>query len=475
MNCAVSSGLCERKVKMNKLTRCGLVLVLVFFALGSTVALAGPGGPKVPGLLSAATVSLENAYIKVIVGDNGAMVVGTTGGDPDITGDENKRLLYGYPDQIGTSYPSLRVVKAGVTHDYILIRQAPSTVPVVENGVIVTRWLIEDVEVTQRISLSLNPYSNREDIPLIAYTLKNTGSSDLQAGIRCMLDIQVGDNDEAPFFLPGVGQVSVETEFTAANMPDYYKAFESPTYAQNSLRVLGILKGFGMTTPDRFVLATWKSGRGGGQGIFDTAWDYTITPGAAIGDSTATCWWNPRSLSPNQEVPLQTGGGGLGGAGGGTAWFDAPARLTCASTRFAANLWVSNTSTETLMNGRATITLPAGLHLVSGQNATLTIGNLVRQQVSSVSWQIEADAQRAEALTFQASIVFDNLPSPIEVTASVEVPDCRATPTPTATPIRTLTPTPRPTPGPEIPEPGSIFLLGAGLAGLAALIRRRRR
>jgi hypothetical protein len=127
------------------------------------------------------------------------------------------------------------------------------------------------------------------------------------------------------------------------------------------------------------------------------------------------------------------------------------------------------------MNGRATITRPAGLHLVSGQNATLTIGNLVRQQVSSVSWQVEADAQRAEALTFQASIVFDNLPSPIEVTASVEVPDCRATPTPTATPIRTLTPTPRPTPGPEIPEPGSIFLLGAGLAGLAALIRRRRR
>jgi hypothetical protein len=164
---------------------------------------------------------------------------------------------------------------------------------------------------------------------------------------------------------------------------------------------------------------------------------------------------------------------GLGGAGGGTAWFDAPARLTCPNTRFTANLWVSNISTETLMNGRATITLPAGLRLASGQSATLSVGNIARQQVGSVSWQIEADAQRAETLTYQASIVFDNLATPIVVTATVEVPDCRATPTSTATPPRP--PTPTPTPGPEIPEPGSIFLLGAGLAGLAALIRRRRR
>ena len=456
---------------MRKVARYAPVMLLILCIIAPAVALAGSGSPKGPGPLKAANVSLENAYIKVIAADNGAMVVGTTGGDPDIAGDENKPLLYGYPNLIGTSYPSLRVIKAGVTHDFILIRQPPSSMPVIENGAIVTRWLLEGVEVTQRISLALNPYSNHEDIPLIAFTLRNTNSSDLQAGIRCMLDIQVGDNDEAPFFLPGVGQVSTESEFTSANMPDYYKAFESPTYAQDSLRVLGILKGFGMTTPDRFVLATWKAGRGGGQGIFDTEWDYTITPGAAIGDSTATCWWNPRTIGPNQEVTIQIESGGLGGAGGGTAWFDAPARLTCPTTRFTANLWVSNTSTETLMNGRATITLPAGLHLASGQNPTLTIGNLVRQQVSSVSWQIEADAQRAETLTYQASIVFDNLAAPIAVTANIEVPDCRVTATPTVTPIHT----PTPTPGPEIPEPGSIFLLGAGLAGLAALIRRRRR
>ena len=456
-----------------KRVRCALALALVFFVLRTTVILAGPRDPKTSGLLGTAAAAIENAYIKVIAGGNGAIVMGTTGGDPDIAGDEGKRLLYGYPTQIGTSFPSLRVIRRGVTQDYILIRQMPSYGPVVENGVIVTRWLLEGVEVTQRVSLALNPYSDREDMALIAVAVKNTGGESLQAGIRCMLDIQVGNNDRAPFFLPGVGQVTTETEFATANMPDYYKAFESPTYARDSLRALGVLKGFGMTTPDRFALATWRAGRGGGQGIYDTAWDYTITPGAAIGDSTAACWWNPRPLGPNQEVTFQTGYG-LGGAGGGTAWFDAPARLTCANTRFTANLWVSNTSAEPLMNGRATITLPSGLRLASGQSVTLTIGNVARQQVGSVSWQIEADAQRAETLTYQASIAFDNLPEPIVVTASVEVPDCRATPT-TVIPTATPAPTPVPTPGPEIPEPGSVFLLGAGLAGLAALIRRRRR
>jgi hypothetical protein len=454
--------------KMSRLIRWGLIAALVLCILTPGAALAGQGGPKITGSLRAPTVSIENAYIKVVAADDGAMVMGTTGGDPNIAGDENKTLLFGYPDRTGTGYPSLRVIKSGATHDYILISQPTSSASVVENGALVTRWLIEDVEVTQRISLFVNPYSNLEDMALIAYTVRNTGNSDVQAGIRCMLDIQVGENDFAPFLLPGVGRVATEMEFSGANAPEYLKAFESPTYAADSLRALGILKGFGMTTPDRFALVTWDARRGEGQGIYNTLWDYALTSGARIGDSAAAWWWNPRSLGAGQQVTFQTSYG-LGGAGGGTAWFDAPARLTCGNTRFTANLWVSNSSAETLMNGHATITLPTGLRLAAGQSATQPIANVAYRTASSVSWQIEADAQRHESLTYQASVVFENQPSPLVVTAVVEVPDCRATRTPTGLP--TVTPTPRP--GPEVPEPNSILLVGAGLAGLAALIRRR--
>ncbi len=349
---------------------------------------------------------------------------------------------------------------------------------------------------TQRVSFVQNPYTNREDAALIAYTLRNTGSASVQAGVRLMIDMQVGSGttgDYAPFFLPGVGTRTVETEFTSGNMPEYYKAFESPTFAEDSLRAQGLLRGYGMTTPDRLVLATFLAGRGGGAGIWDSIWDYAITSGAVIGDSAVGYWWGPYSLSAGQSKQVQTAYG-LGGAGGGDAWFDAPAQVSCGSTQFTATLWVSNTSNETLMNGRATISLPDGLQLVSGQNATQSLGNIVPQDVRSVSWQIIADADNAETLTYSAAITFDNLTEPLREQASVQVPDCRptatptrgqptvgpspttgpsSTPGPTSTPSRT--PTPGPTPIPEVPEPGSFALLGAGLAGLATYLLRKRR
>ena len=161
------------------------------------------------------------------------------------------------PREPRRAIPSLRVIRDGTTHDYNLIKQDSARIlgPVVENGAIVTQWLVDQVLVTQRIRFILNPYTNREDQASIVYTVRNTGSASVQAGVRCMLDIQVGakdPGDRAPFFIPGVGNTNTEHEFFAGNMPDYFKAFESPSYAADSLRAQGILKGSSVTTPDRF-------------------------------------------------------------------------------------------------------------------------------------------------------------------------------------------------------------------------------
>ncbi len=456
-----------------------ILAALLIGSLISAAALAQGTGPKM-GIRSATqVVSLENGFIRVIMADDGSFVLGTTGGDPFISGDEDKPLLFGYPNgPYGTGYPSLRVIRGGIISDTILIQRPLAFGPARENNTLVTRWLVDGVEVTQRISLRSNPYTNRDDQALIAYTLRNVSSVALQAGARCLLDMAVGSfgqpgsGDDAPFFLPGVGNVMVEREFSASNMPDYFKAFESPVYAPDSLRAQGILKGYGMTTPERLVLATWQRPRGGGEGIgiYLTAWDYTVTPNARLGDSAVGLYWGPRSLDPGQEVTFQTSYG-LGGAGGGQAWIEAPARLECSNLRFTANLWVSNTSTETLMNGQATISLPAGLRLAAGQNPTLSGGNVPPREVRTVNWVIEADARRAETLAFNATVTFDNLSDPFRPQASIAVPNCTPnTPVPTSPP-----PTPVPTPPPEIPEPGSLILLGVGLAGLALRVVRRRR
>ena len=233
---------------------------------------------------------------------------------------------------------------------------------------------------------------------------------------------------------------------------------------------MGLVKGYGMTTPDRFSLATWQASRGDGAGIVETAWDYTVDPGADLGDSTVASWWGPYSLQPGEERSVQTAYG-LASAGGGQAWFDAPAGVSCEDSQFTATLWVSNASPDVLSGISATLSLPEGLTLVEGQSATQTIADLSPQQASSVSWVIVAQtAALARSFSYSAAVTFQSGAESVSAQATISVPGCAAaataTPTvpftgPTDTPVVSVpTPTVSPTPAPEVPEPGSLALTG---------------
>lgn len=475
-----------------------LVLVLLLLLFAAPVV-----GAKGPTLHSDTTVRIQNEYVHIAVSDRGTLTMGTTGGDPYVTGDENKALLFGFPTPPLYSFASLRIVAGAKTIDHRLYEAPVALGPQVQGDAIVTAWEIDGVRVTQTIGFFVNPYSGRPDMAHIRYTVRNTSAGSLQAGVRSLLDTQVGDNDYAPFFIPGLGATHREASFEGNALPDYFKAYESPTYSEEALRGMGFVRGFGLSAPDRFAICTWKTSRGGGAGIFDTTWDYAITPGAELGDSSVAYWWNPRSLEPGAEFTVSTAYG-LAGPAGGTATLDAPASVGCSTEPFEVTLRVRNTSLELLRNGAATISLPAGASLVDGHGSTVSIGDLDPGQSADVIWQVHITTQDAGDIALMATVGFDNLPAPMTATTTVERPDCHpptatptvpympppestptatATPTPTvpympppeSTPTATAPPTATPTPPPDIPEPGSVLLLLGGLGALGAWVRKSRK
>jgi len=373
---------------------CFVVILLLSLAFVSTT-LAGPPGPgnvkSSAGGLSpedAVFTSLSNSFVRLDADDDGQFVIGTTGGDPTITTDDDKNLLYGFsPDGtsgIWSSFTSVRVVTGTTTTDISLEDLTPTQGPTNNGSSITTVWTVApNIQVRQILTPMTNPYSGRADTIKIQYTVTNLDSVAHGVGVRCMLDVMVGGNDAAPYFIPGVGNSNKEQAYTSANMPAYYFAFESATFAADSLKGQGMLLGFGMTPPDRFLITSWAS-------IYGTIWDYTVDPTRTTGDSATSMYWNPVTLATSQSATFATAYGLAGtGTGGSTTWITAPSLVGPATTSISVTVWVNNTTLVTFTNGTSTINLPVGLQLHSGETPSKPLGNVPAGTVKQANWSVD--------------------------------------------------------------------------------------
>lgn len=242
-----------------------------------------------------------NEFVRTAVSSGGQFVTGTTGGDPNTANDDNRRLLYGYPDYIGTSFSTLRIIGNGIESDYALGEIiAPTEAPVLDNNLITTVWVLDGVRVTQRLYLSLNSDTNRNDTTTIEYEIRNNNNTNMQVGVRMMLDTMIGGNDGAPFFILGAGQVTQEFEWTGSGVPAYWIAYESPTFATDSLKGRGQLIGANLTKPDRFVVSDWPD-------AVSSIWDYQVNPADAVTlDSAVILYYNPVDVAPGATRVIRT-------------------------------------------------------------------------------------------------------------------------------------------------------------------------
>ncbi len=292
-------------MKIKSLTPIYLILVisLVVLCLCSPVSAlkeipgSGPASQSEDvGITS--IIFIENTFLKAYVENaNSRFTLGTTGGDPGNPNDDNTNLLYGGSGvgYAGTSFTTVRI--DGVNNE-LWFSGTPIEYPTVYPGYIRSITGMGDIEITQNLSLAVNPSTGCEDLLKIQYTIENVGTTSHEVGLRIMMDTQLGSNDANLFrVFPGAVEITAESEYTGGSVPDYYQTVD---YLATPLVIgYGTLKGGDATVPDRIVFARWSL-------IVATLWDYTINPANTFGDSAVGLYWNPVTVNAGQTKEYVT-------------------------------------------------------------------------------------------------------------------------------------------------------------------------
>lgn len=422
-------------------------------ALISGVALGGTAAagilkprPMTCAVDSGTCLGVGNAFVRADVGETGSFTFGTTGGDPETPLDDDRGLLYGFQpggaSDVGTGFFTVRASGDRGVNLFTMQDESQIVIQRREAERIDTVWLQPEpyrLRITQTISLARNPFSGRDDVVDAAFSVRNEHATALEIGLRSLLDVQIGRNDGAPYFVPGEGAVTEESVFEGDAVPPYWVAFESSTYDPDGLRGVGILDDPSVTRPDRFLIVDWRN-------IWENDWMYAVRPTEKVTiDSAVAMLWEPRSVAPNEALAVNTRYG-VSARQGGLAFAVAPIEAECGTT-FALSLFVSNVDVLPLTGGRASIELPSPLLLAAGESIDKPFPVVAPGETGSVVWRVEAPAGAVGRFTLTARVAFDG---DREYSGRSEI-EIRCAPTATPSP----SPTPRPTfvpPTPSDPE-----------------------
>jgi len=297
-------------------------------------------------------------------------------------------LLYSWPSSPWSSFTTVRIDGAdyryGETGTNV---QPPEDIDPITNT---SSWQIGDILITQTVQIVTGTTTGNPDTIKIQYDVENTGLDSHEVGVRVMMDTEINYNDGAPFRVPGIPEaITTETELFPPYIPQFYQAFFDLADSQHVAQ--GTLIGGAATTPDRFVMVLWPS-------IYNTLWDYTVTPGSSItSDSAVALYWYPTQLLPQESRSYITYYGIGGIEGTSDLSITGPVQLDVVDNQWSPNpftvvAYLQNNTGSTITGNSLTLDLSvaSGLILDAGETATHDLLDIPPGETRQTSWNVRA-------------------------------------------------------------------------------------
>ncbi len=342
-------------------------------------------------------------YLEIASASNGQFTMGIPNG---------AKLLFGHPNP-GTSATTIQIDGTNYWNFAGPTWGTTITKPHVEDLSNIGVWDFNGIRLTQKLTIVQGSTTGRLDVAEIRYTIQNTTSATHNVGLRLFLDTMLGNEDGAPFRVPGTGAVQNEREWLSANMPPYYEAYDD--LVQPTVQSLGTLIGSNSVKPDRFCTANWVNVKSS-----SNTWNYAVNSGTTItNDSSVLTYWNPTSLAAGQTKEFVTYYGRSAfnldmqpPLVSGLTADNTQAVLKPNQTPFTLTVHLGNSApgvTQTAQNVTTTIQLPNGLTLAQGEQATHQVGNIAVNQIAQTSYNLIATGVVGGRLTYSVTISAPNI------------------------------------------------------------------
>ena len=247
-----------------------------------------------------------------------------------------------------------------------------------------------------------------------------------------MMDTMLGSNDAAPFRVPGVGDVTRETEFAGDDIPQYWQAFDSlasPNVVSYGNFISGAIR------PAKVQFTNWRN-------VYSNRWNYIVSPGSSNGDSAVSIIWE-RYLAPGMEETYVTRYGlsellqDLRPPLSVTVAADSMIQVDSAAKDYVPYLitaYIQNTGDAAAVNAVCNISLPTDLRLQPGDSLSVPLGDIavgdlkkvekkvyVKEKAGSdrnVSYSITVSADNCLAKTLRKELVIPG----IEIKGIIVIP-----------------------------------------------------